>query len=58
MVFTRWPREELEHSEENVGVKLFSQYFATGSDTASCQDYEEYNSSQSLLVLDSMKSGN
>ena len=42
MVFTRWPREELEHSEENVGVKLFLQYFATGSDTASCQDYEEY----------------
>ena len=22
--------------------KLFLQYFATGSDTASCQDYEEY----------------
>ena len=42
MVFTRWPREELEHSEENVSVKLFLQYFATGSDTASCQDYEEY----------------
>ena len=22
--------------------KLFLHYFATGSDTASCQDYEEY----------------
>ena len=30
MVYKRCPREELEH------------YFATGSDIASCQDYEEY----------------
>ena len=28
----------LEHSEEQVVL----QYFATGSGTASCQDYEEY----------------
>ena len=56
MVFTRWPREELEHSEENVGVKLILQYFATGSDTASCQYYEEYEFveclSEKTLIID------
>ena len=43
--FTRLPREILslflEHSEEYVGVSAVSLYFAAGSDTSSCQDYEE-----------------
>ena len=29
--------------------KPFLQYFATGSDTASCQDYEEYEFVECLL---------
>ena len=34
MFFTRWPREDI--------LSPFLQYFATGSDPASCQGYEEY----------------
>ena len=29
--------------------KLFLQYFATGSDTTSCQDYQEYEFVECLL---------
>ena len=47
MVFARWQRTRAL-SEENVGVKLFLQYFALGSDTASCQDYEDYEFVESL----------
>ena len=33
----------LEHSRRKISAfKPFSQYFAIGSDTASCKDYEEY----------------
>ena len=31
----------LEHSKKILAFKQFLQYFATGSDTSSCQDYEE-----------------
>ena len=42
MVFTRWPRA-LGGTFRHFGTfKPFLQYFATGSDTALCQDYEEY----------------
>ena len=30
-------------------LKLFLQYFATGSDTTSCQDYKEYEFVECLL---------
>ena len=40
----------LKHSEENVSVKaVFAIYFATGSDTASCQAYEDYEFVECLL---------
>ena len=46
--FTRWPvglekilSPFLEHSEYMSAFKPFLQYFVVGSDTASCQDYEE-----------------
>ena len=49
MVFTRWPREVPRQvpSFSNIRRKMsafkrFLPYFATGCDTASCQDYEEY----------------
>ena len=47
MVFTHWPREDCfpvsRALEGNFRcLKPFLQYFAKGSDTASCQDYEEY----------------
>ena len=47
MVFTHWPREDCFPVSRALGgkcrcLKPFLQYFATGSDTASCQDYEEY----------------
>ena len=47
MVFTHWPREDFFPVSRALGgkfrcLKPFLQYFATGSDTASCQDYEEY----------------
>ena len=45
--FTRWPREDsFPVSRALRGTcrpfKPFLQYFATGPDTGSCQDYEEY----------------
>ena len=47
MVFTRWPRENSFPVSRALGgtcrpFKPFLQYFATGPDTGSCQDYEEY----------------
>ena len=45
--FTRWPREDsqvlrLLSTRKNMSAfQPFLQYFAAGSDTASCQDYEE-----------------
>ena len=33
----------LEHSKKILAFKQFLQYFATGSDTSSCQDYEEWD---------------
>ena len=44
--FTRWPREDsfsrfLSTRKNMSAFKPFLQYFAVGSDTASCQDYEE-----------------
>ena len=47
MVFTRWPREDSLPVSRALGrtcrrLSRFFQYFATGSDTASCQEYEEY----------------
>ena len=47
MVFTHWPRKEsfpvfLSTERKILVFKLFLQYFATGSDTTSCQDYKEY----------------
>ena len=47
MVFTHWPRKEsfpvfLSTERKMLAFKPFLQYFATGSDTTSCQDYKEY----------------
>ena len=47
MVFTRWPTEYFFSVSQALGGKCrrlsrFLQNFATGSDTASCQDYQEY----------------
>ena len=47
MVFMHWPRKEsfpvfLSTERKILVFKLFLQYFATGSDTTSCQDYKEY----------------
>ena len=47
MVFMHWPREGCFPVSQALGgkcrcLKPFLQYFAKGSDTASCQDYEEY----------------
>ena len=47
MVFTRWPREDSFPFSRALGgtfrrLSRFLQCFATGSDTALCQDYEEY----------------
>ena len=44
--FTRWSRADSFPVSRALGrtcpLKPFLQYFATGSCTASCQDYEEY----------------
>ena len=47
MVFTRWPRDDSFPVSRALGgtcwpFKPFLQYFATGCDSCSCQDYEEY----------------
>ena len=47
MVFTRWPREDSFPVSRAPGgsfrrLSRFLQYFAKGSDTALCQDNEEY----------------
>ena len=47
MVFTLWPREDSFPVSRALGgtcwpFKPFLQCFATGCDTGSCQDYEEY----------------
>ena len=47
MVFTRWPREDSFPVSRALGgtfrrLSRFLQYFATRSDTALCQNYEEY----------------
>ena len=46
MVFTHWPREGCfpvsQALRGKCRLKPFLQYFAEGSDTASCQDYEGY----------------
>ena len=47
MVFKRWPREDSFPVSRAPGgsfrrLSRFLQYFATGSDTALCQNYEEY----------------
>ena len=55
MVFTRWQREYSFPISRALGgklmlaFKLFLQYFATGSDTPLCQDYEEYEFVECLL---------
>ena len=54
MVFTHWPRKEsfpvfLSTERKILVLKLFLQYFATGSDTTSCQDYKEYEFVECLL---------
>ena len=55
MVFTRWLREYSFPISRALGrkimlaFKLFLQYFGTGSDTALCQDYEEYEFVECLL---------
>ena len=41
--FSRVVQEKNSSTRRNMSAfKLFLQYFATGSDIASCQDYEEY----------------
>ena len=41
--FSRVVQERNSSTRRNMSAfKLFLQYFATGSDIASCQDYEEY----------------
>ena len=54
MVFTDWPREGCFPVSQALGgkcrcLKPFLQYFAKGSDTASCQDYKEYEVVDYLL---------
>ena len=41
--FSRLVQEKFSSTRGKMSAfKPFLQYFATGSDTASCQDYEEY----------------
>ena len=63
MVFTHWPREGCFPVSQGLRgkcrLKTILQYFATGSDTASYQDYEEYEfvecMSGETQIIDSFK---